>query len=104
MEINKKSTSKALFKNTGIIAIGQISTKIVNFFLLPLYTALLTTEEYGLVDLLITYAGLIAVIVGLQVFQAVFRFLVRMCNSYIKYCFIHIVDIDRIYGYICANQ
>ena len=35
MEINKKSTSKALFKNTGIIAIGQISTKIVNFFLLP---------------------------------------------------------------------
>ena len=51
MEINKKSTSKALFKNTGIIAIGQISTKIVNFFLLPLYTALLTTEEYGLVDI-----------------------------------------------------
>ena len=78
MEINKKSTSKALFKNTGIIAIGQISTKIVNFFLLPLYTALLTTEEYGLVDLLITYAGLIAVIVGLQVFQAVFRFLVTI--------------------------
>lgn len=74
----QKSTSKALFKNTGIIAIGQISTKIVNFFLLPLYTALLTTEEYGLVDLLITYAGLIAVIVGLQVFQAVFRFLVTI--------------------------
>lgn len=78
MEINKKNTSKALFKNTGVIAIGQISTKIVNFFLLPLYTALLTTEEYGLVDLLITYSGLIAVIVGLQVFQAVFRFLVTI--------------------------
>ena len=55
-KINNSSTSKALFKNTGIIAIGQISTKIVNFLLLPLYTALLTTEEYGLVDLLTTYA------------------------------------------------
>lgn len=40
-KINNKETNKALFKNTGIIAIGQISTKVVNFFLLPLYTALL---------------------------------------------------------------
>ena len=75
-KINNSSTSKALFKNTGIIAIGQISTKIVNFLLLPLYTALLTTEEYGLVDLLTTYASLIAVVIGLQMSQAVFRFLV----------------------------
>lgn len=81
MKIDKKNTSKALFKNTGIIAIGQISTKIVNFFLLPLYTTLLTTEEYGLVDLLVTYAGMIAVIVGLQVFQAVFRFLVTIRDN-----------------------
>ena len=75
-EINNKETSKALFKNTGIIAIGQISTKIVNFFLLPLYTAILSTEEYGLVDLLSTYANFIAVFVGMQMSQAVFRFLV----------------------------
>ena len=53
--IDLNNTNKALFKNTGIIAIGQISTKIVNFLLLPLYTALLTTQEYGLVDILSTY-------------------------------------------------
>ncbi len=75
-KINNKETNKALFKNTGIIAIGQISTKVVNFFLLPLYTALLTTDEYGLVDLLSTYASFIVVIVGMQMSQAVFRFLV----------------------------
>ena len=75
-KINNSSTNKALFKNTGIIAIGQISTKIVNFLLLPLYTALLSTEEYGLVDLLTTYSSLIVVIIGLQINQAVFRFLV----------------------------
>lgn len=72
--IDLNNTNKALFKNTGIIAIGQISTKIVNFLLLPLYTALLTTQEYGLVDILSTYSALIVVIVGLQINQAVFRF------------------------------
>lgn len=76
MEINKKNTNKALFKNTGIIAIGQLSTKLINFFLLPLYTALLTTEEYGTVDLLSTYSGLIVIVVGLQMTNALFRFLV----------------------------
>lgn len=75
-KINNSSTNKALFKNTGIIAIGQISTKIVNFLLLPLYTALLSTEEYGLIDLLTTYSSLIAVVIGLQMSQAIFRFLV----------------------------
>lgn len=74
--INSKSTNKALFKNTGIIAIGQISTRIINFFLLPLYTTLLSKEEYGTVDLLSTYVALLVVIVGLQMNQSVFRFIV----------------------------
>lgn len=79
--INTTETNKALFTNTGIIAIGQISTKLINFFLLPLYTSLLTTEEYGLVDLLTTYTAFISVIVGLQMSQAVFRFLVTSRNN-----------------------
>ena len=74
--IDNTKTNKALFKNTGIIAIGQISTRVISFLLLPLYTALLSQEDYGIVDLLTTYSGLIMVIVGLQINQAVFRFLV----------------------------
>ena len=75
-KIDRKNTSKALFKNTGIIAIGQVSTKLINFFLLPLYTAILSREEYGLVDLLTTYSNLLTVLVGFQMIQAIFRFLV----------------------------
>lgn len=30
--IDARATNKALFKNTGIIAIGQMSTKVINFF------------------------------------------------------------------------
>lgn len=74
--INHNIASKELFKNTGIIAIGQISTKVLNFLLLPLYTALLSVEEYGILDLLSTYTSFIVVIVGLQMNQAVFRFLI----------------------------
>lgn len=74
-KIDNKQTSRDLFKNTGIIAIGQIGTKIVNFFLLPLYTAILDPAEYGLIDLLFTCVTFIAVFVGLQLHQGVFRFL-----------------------------
>ena len=72
-KINSKNTSKELFKNTGIIGIGQMSTKLVSFLLLPLYTALLTTEEYGTVDLLTTYSTVLMIIVGLQMNLAIFR-------------------------------
>lgn len=74
-KIDNRQTSRDLFKNTGVIAIGQIGTKIVNFFLLPLYTALLSPAEYGLVDLLFTCVIFIAVFVGLQLHQGAFRFL-----------------------------
>lgn len=48
------SRIKDLAKNTLIITIGRISTQFITFLLLPLYTALLTTEEYGTVDLITT--------------------------------------------------
>ena len=74
--IDESQTSKALFKNTGIIALGQISTKFINFLLMPLYTAILVQEEYGLADLLISYSSLLVVVVGLQLYQALFRYIV----------------------------
>ena len=42
---------KQLIKNTAIITIGKICTQMITFFLLPIYTAILSTEEYGVVDL-----------------------------------------------------
>lgn len=65
-----------LVKNTAIVALGQIGTKFISFFLLPLYTAVLSTEEYGTVDLLNTYVSLLIPIIFLQMDQAIFRFLI----------------------------
>lgn len=67
---------KKLIKNTIIVAIGQICTKFISFFLLPLYTTLLSTEEYGIVDLLNTYISLLLPIIFLQIDQAIFRLLI----------------------------
>lgn len=64
---------KKLFKNTLILSIGNICTKLITFFLLPLYTAVLSTEEYGIVDLLNTLVSLFLPIVTFQIEQAVFR-------------------------------
>ena len=67
---------KDLAKNTVIIAIGAMCTKLIAFLLLPLYTSILSTSEYGVVDLLNTLVSLIAPVVTLQIEQGVFRYLI----------------------------
>ena len=68
---------KELAKNTAIITIGKMSTQLISFLLLPLYTAVLSTEEYGIVDLVITYMQLLLPICTLQLEQAIFRFVLE---------------------------
>lgn len=67
---------KNLIKNTIIITIGKVSTQFISFFLLPIYTSILSTTEYGAVDLINTYIFLLAPIITLQIEQAIFRYLV----------------------------
>ena len=70
------SRNKTLLKNTLIILFGKVCTQLISYLLLPVYTTVLTTEEYGTVDLLITYVTLIAPVITLQMEAAVFRFLI----------------------------
>ena len=69
---------KSLFKNTIIITIGKICTQLITFFLLPLYTGVLSTSEYGIVDFLNTIVSLCLPIVTLQIEQATFRELIEV--------------------------
>lgn len=68
--------SKRLVKNTGIIAIGGLATKLVSFLLLPLYTTVLSTAEYGMVDYLQTIALFCVPIMSILMDEALFRFLI----------------------------
>ena len=65
-----------LLKNTIIVAIGKFSTQILTFFLLPIYTAVLSTSEYGEYDLILTLVTFFTPIITLSLDEAVFRFLI----------------------------
>ena len=75
------SREKTLVKNTAILTIGKICTQMITFFLLPLYTAILSTEEFGIVDLLNTLVSLLLPIVTFQVEQALFRSLIDVRDN-----------------------
>ena len=92
------SRSKELVKNTAILTIGKMCTQFVSFLLLPLYTALLSTEEYGIVDLFTTYISLILPLVCWQLDQGIFRFMIdcREDHKKIKILFSSIASVNVI--------
>lgn len=66
---------KELFKNTGIMAISQFSSKILVFLLVPLYTSVLSTAEYGVYDLVQSTIQLMVPLLTVNIVDAVMRFL-----------------------------
>ena len=72
--MKKENRKKYLIKNTAILAIGNIATKLISFFLVPLYTNVLTTEQYGIIDLLYTVCTVAYPIITLNISEAVLRF------------------------------
>lgn len=68
------SKASYLLKNTGILALGSFSSKILVFLLVPLYTAVLTTGEYATYDLILNSVNLLIPILTLNISDAVLRF------------------------------
>ena len=79
MSTNRK---KELLKNTSIIGIGKISTQFLSFFLLPLYTSILSPDSYGYVDTVNAAVSVLVVLVNIQIEQGLFRFLINCRNDY----------------------
>ena len=63
-----------LAKNTALFALGSFGSKFLSFLFVSLYTAVLTTEEYGVIDLLTTTSSLLLFFVTLNISDAVIRF------------------------------
>lgn len=68
------SRIKELITNTFVFGFGLVGAKLIQFLLLPFFTNYLTTSEYGVIELLITLAGLLVPIVTLQIADSVLRF------------------------------
>ena len=65
---------KGLLSNIVIFGLGTFGSKIITFFLLPLYTNLLTTEEYGIADLLFSCSELVRAFVSVTIYNGLLRF------------------------------
>lgn len=70
------SRGKDLLKNTGILIVAKISTQFVSFLLLPLYTALLSTTEYGEIDIYTSLVMIVVPFLTLQLEMGMFRFFI----------------------------
>lgn len=65
---------KQLFSTTFILGIGTFSSKLLVFFLMPLYTRVLTNAQYGVVDLVIQAGNFLIPLVSMGISNAVMRF------------------------------
>ena len=72
--MNNRRTYINLMKNFSVLTIGNFGSKILTYFLLPLYTTYLSTEDYGTFDLLSTTINLILPILTVNASASVMRF------------------------------
>lgn len=68
------SRSSYLAKNIGLLTISSFGTKLLSFFLLPLYTSILTTSDYGTFDLFHTTITLLIPLLTLGMSSSMLRF------------------------------
>lgn len=72
--MEKSNKIKNLSQNAILFTISGFGTRIVSFFLVPFYTYVLSTGEYGKVDLVTTTVQLLIPILTINIQDAVLRF------------------------------
>ena len=71
----KTNRYKQLFSFTLILGIGTVISKLMTYVVLtPLYTAYLSPDEFGIVELVVQTANMLMPLVSLGINQAVLRF------------------------------
>ena len=67
---------KNLLINIGLFTLNTISTKLITFLLVPLYTFFLTASQYGITDMSMTVANLAAPVITLSIGNAATRYII----------------------------
>ncbi len=68
------SKYKRLLSNTVILGTGTFASKVLVFLLMPLYTSILTTEQFGVADILTQTANLLIPLASVGICDGMFRF------------------------------
>ncbi len=68
---------RTIAKHTAIYTVGTVLRNLATFLMLPIYTRYLTPGDYGVIELLSMIIDLFAIIFGLRLGDAVFRYHAR---------------------------
>ncbi len=74
MGLSMEKKYKELLNNSIIFAISNFGTKVIQFCLVPLYTLYMSSEEYGIAELIILLSYLITSISSISIQDAILRF------------------------------
>ena len=72
--MKENSGYRYLFNNIGLLTLSNFATKFLSFFLVPLYTNILSTTEYGTYDLFNATIGVLLPVLTLNILDSVLRF------------------------------
>ncbi len=62
-----------IVKNTAIYAIGNVIPKVIGFLLIPLYSKILSPDEYGIIGGITSLNAILAIVMTLAIDRSVFR-------------------------------
>lgn len=74
MAQNSMYKYKRLLKNISMLLAGNFVAKVLSFFMVPFYTSILTTSDYGIADLISNIVFLVLPIFSILMEEAVMRF------------------------------
>lgn len=72
---------KSFAKNSIIYYVSTSLTKGISFFLLPLYTSVLSTEDYGVLELMSIISTMVIILFTFQIGQGVARYYSELRNQ-----------------------
>lgn len=87
---SKPEGMRKLGKNMLIFSIGSFASKMMGYFLIPFYTAILSNAEYGVYDIVVTTVNLVFPIFTLLITESTMRFALDKdsnCKKYLRFHF-----------------
>lgn len=68
------SRNKTLVKNTLVLSLGSVSTKLISFLMVPLYTFVFSPEMFGVIDIIFTMTMIMTPVVALNIHESLMRY------------------------------
>lgn len=72
--MSEQNRNSYLAKNIFLFSLSTFGTRIISFFLVPIYTNTLSTSQYGVADLITTLVTILSPIVTFNIGEGVMRF------------------------------